>query len=182
MVFNCWLHKVHSGKQLLTGVWWVSESVSVREGITGRTYQCCHTARPNDARFSTYLLHVQHYTMYKIRYKTCRNKMLICSCGVPPKSCSRVTRWHACHSFAIPHLESQCRVMTYGEACVTSYTDSRVLFGTFRRGTALSACWFSTRSSIPYVHKLSQRLVAHTVDSIAVKFRRRFLIRPLPSP
>jgi hypothetical protein len=58
--------------------------VSVREGIAG------HTARPNDARFSTYSLHVQHYTMHKVRYKTCRNKMLICSCGVPPKSCSRV--------------------------------------------------------------------------------------------
>jgi hypothetical protein len=28
--------------------------------------------------------------MHKIMYKTCRNKMLICSCGVPPKSCSRV--------------------------------------------------------------------------------------------
>jgi hypothetical protein len=77
---------------------WVSEWASIREGIAGRTYQCCHTARPNDARFSTWLLHVQHYTMYKIRYKTCRNKMLICSCGVPPKSCSRVTR------FAIPGI------------------------------------------------------------------------------
>jgi hypothetical protein len=69
---------------------WVSEWVCVREGIAGRTYQCCHTARANDARFSTYLLHVQHYTMHKIRHKTRRNKMLICSCGVPPKSCSRV--------------------------------------------------------------------------------------------
>jgi hypothetical protein len=81
--------------------------VSVREGIAGRTYQCCHTARRNDARFSTYLLHVQHYTMHRIRYKTCRNKMLICSCGVPPKSCSRVTRLHACHWFAIPVLDDR---------------------------------------------------------------------------
>jgi hypothetical protein len=46
--------------------------------------------------------------MHKIRYKTCRNKMLICSCGVPSKSCSRVTRWHACHRFAIPAIV--CRV------------------------------------------------------------------------
>jgi hypothetical protein len=88
---------------------WLSEWVSVSEGIAGRTYQCCHTARPNDARFSTYLLHVQHYTIHKIRYKICRNKMLMCSCGVPPKSCSRVTRWHACHSFAIPGLGGKRR-------------------------------------------------------------------------
>jgi hypothetical protein len=40
--------------------------------------------------------------MHKIRHKTCRNKMLICSCGVAPKSCSSVARWHACHRFAIP--------------------------------------------------------------------------------
>jgi hypothetical protein len=79
--------------------------VSVHEGIASRTYQCCHTARPNDAKFSTYLLHVQHYTMHKIRCKTCRNKMLICSCGVPSKSYSRVTGWHACHRFAIHVLE-----------------------------------------------------------------------------
>jgi hypothetical protein len=42
--------------------------------------------------------------MHKISYNTCRNKMLICSCGVPPKSCSRVTKWHACHRFVIPSL------------------------------------------------------------------------------
>jgi hypothetical protein len=43
----------------------LTEWASVREGIAGRAYQCCHTVRPNDARFSTYLLHVQHYTMHK---------------------------------------------------------------------------------------------------------------------
>jgi hypothetical protein len=40
----------------------VCERAGVCEGIAGRTYQCCHTARPNDARFSTNLLHVQ--TLY----------------------------------------------------------------------------------------------------------------------
>jgi hypothetical protein len=44
--------------------------------------------------------------MHKIGHKTCRNKMLICSCGVPPKSCSRVrSDTRVIGSLTLPYVE-----------------------------------------------------------------------------